>query len=78
MSHFLCPTQAVEPTIVALVGIGYLQKLHLNTNCLNLIIMRKPKGKSCSTRVCVADQQLPGKLFSILYNCKRDEAVIQD
>jgi len=47
--------QAVEPTIVALVGIGYLQRQHLNTNWLEMIIMRKPSGKAAPTPEFLTD-----------------------
>jgi cell division protein FtsL len=50
-----------------MVGISHLQQLYLNTNWLNLIIMRKPNGES-HTYACVAERQLSGKqFFNLVY-----------
>jgi hypothetical protein len=45
-----------------MVGISHLQQLYLNTNWLDLIIMRKPNGES-RTYACVTERQLSGKQF---------------
>jgi hypothetical protein len=53
-----------------MVGISHLQQLYLNTNWLDLIILRKPNGES-HTYACVTERQLSGKQFSIMYIRKR-------
>ena len=59
-----------------MVGISHLQQLYLNTNWLDLIIMRKPNGES-HTYACVTERQLSGKQFSIMYIRKRSYPVIR-
>lgn len=59
-----------------MIGISHLQQLYLNTNWLDLIIMRKPNGES-HTYACVTERQLSGKQFSIMYIRKRTYPVIR-
>jgi len=59
-----------------MVGISHLQQLYLNTNWLDLIIMRKPNGES-HTYACVTERQLSGKQFSIMYIRKQPYPVIR-
>ena len=58
-----------------MVGISHLQQLYLNTNWLDLIIMRKSNGES-HTYACVTERQLSGKQFSIMYIRKRPKTDI--
>ena len=59
-----------------MVGISHLQQLYLNTNWLDLIIMRKPNGES-HTYACVTERQISGKQFSIMYIRKQPYPVIR-
>jgi hypothetical protein len=59
-----------------MVGISHLQQLYLNTNRLDLIIMRKPNGES-HTYVGITERQLSGKQFSIMYIRKQPYPVIR-